>query len=496
MTSTAQAGAQPGAAYEKYAYPGFTYRVTHPAHTEVLARLFGLQPPAASAARVLELGCGDGANLLSMAQSLPGATFLGIDAAPGAIARGEALRQSAGLTNARLITADLERLPADMGPFDYIVAHGVYSWIPPRARGALLECCRERLAPQGVAYVSYNAYPGSYLRDMARDMLLYHVGDEQDPEARLASAHEFMATVVAIEEPSPFARVLRDHMGRMLESSDALLFHDELAEVSTPFYFHEFMEHAMAHGLQFLSEGELSESHMRGVPASAAQLIQRLPDDVLVREQYLDFFKNRMFRQTLLCHAEASVRRAIDDDVLEPLALHSPARPGETGDDGEQFVTPNGDTMTTSEPLIRAAMHALADAWPAALPFPELLARARDAVDPAPPAQAAADHLRAVMLEAYVARVVLLTSVPPPLVATPSERPRAAALARAQAAEGRQDVCTLVHANVKLEALDVPLLALLDGTRDRAALETATGIDGEQLVEALRRLAWLALLTD
>ncbi|HTB49367.1 MAG TPA: class I SAM-dependent methyltransferase, partial [Solirubrobacteraceae bacterium] len=140
-----------------------------------MGRLFGLDPAPACGCRVLELGCGDGGNALSLAQSLPGAQVLGVDASPGAIERGRRLGRAAGLANVELRCAMFEDLGEELGKFDYIVAHGVYSWVPPQARGALLDCAKRCLAPEGVAFVSYNAYPGSYLRDMARDMLRYHV---------------------------------------------------------------------------------------------------------------------------------------------------------------------------------------------------------------------------------------------------------------------------------------------------------------------------------
>ena len=225
---------------------------------EAIARLFGLSPGAAAQSTVLELGCGDGGNLLSLAQALPQARLVGIDAAAGAIARGRKLARTAGLGNVELMCLDLEELPegrglGEDGSFDYILSHGVYSWIPSRVRVALLAGVRRYLAPMGVAYVSYNAYPGSYLRDMARDILDYHVRDIADPQAKLAAARELMRTIVEIETPSPYAQVLREHMERMLRYSTALLFHDDLAEISTPFYFHEFVEHAHHHRLAFLT---------------------------------------------------------------------------------------------------------------------------------------------------------------------------------------------------------------------------------------------------
>ena len=171
---------------------------------------------------MLELGCGDGANVLSMAQTLPGASFVGIDASTAAIERGGEIAAAAGLANVQLRAAQLQELPEDLGGFDYVVSHGVYSWISPPARGALLQCCRQRLGAQGIAYVSYNAYPGSHLRDMTREILRYHVRDVADPQERLAQAQKLMQTIVAIDEPSLYARALREQMERMLNYSDAL----------------------------------------------------------------------------------------------------------------------------------------------------------------------------------------------------------------------------------------------------------------------------------
>jgi SAM-dependent methyltransferase len=357
------APASTAAAYEEVAYPGYAYPQTHPARLEALGRLFGLYPAPAAGCRVLELGCGDGANSLAIAQTLPGAIVVGVDASASAIARGRALAAAAGLGNVELRTDEFSEVEslARLGPVDYVIAHGVYSWITPAARGALLELTRRVLAPQGIAFVSYNAYPGSYLRDMARDILAYHLQEVQAPAERLAHAQHLMRTIVSVDSATPYARVLREQLQRMLDGSDALLYHDDLAAISTPFYFHEFMEHAAAAGLQFLSEADLADSQLRDVPDGVGELVASLPPDVVVREQYLDFFSNRAFRQTLLVHAELPLGRAIDDAALEALVLSSPARPAEDG-----FVGPDGAVMRTADPLVAAAMHELCERWPAA----------------------------------------------------------------------------------------------------------------------------------
>jgi hypothetical protein len=434
--------------------------------------------------------------VLSMAQTLPGSSFVGVDASAAAIGRGGEIAAAAGLTNVQLRAAQIEALPEDLGGFDYIVSHGVYSWISPRARGALLDCCRERLGADGIAYVSYNAYPGSHLRDMTREILRYHVRDVADPDARLRQAQRLMQTIVGIDEPSLYARALREQMERMLNYSDALLFHDDLAEISTPFYFHEFVEHAAAHGLQFLSEAELSESRMEGVPASAGELFDAVADDPLAREQYMDFLKNRTFRRTLLCQAEIQVQRALEDVELERFAISSSARPAPQDHLGEQqtFVTPEGYSVTASEPLVLAALRALADCWPAAPRFPALLERSLRAIDM--PAELAAARLRAIMLEAYIARVVDLHSTAPPVGVGADEWPRASPLARAQCAAGLPAVSSLLHVNARLEGeLEPRLLELLDGTRDREALAHELSSTAQQVEEGLSRFASLGLLT-
>jgi SAM-dependent methyltransferase len=457
-----------------------------------------------------------------LAQALPGASLLGLDAAAAGIERGAELARSAGLQNARLLCLDLRDLPPDLGEFDYILCHGVYSWVAPDARKALLAAIRDLLVPQGIAYVSYNAYPGSYLRDMARDILGYHVRGITDPHERLAAAQELMRTIVAIEEPTPYARLLREHMERMLRYSDALLLHDDLAEIATPFYLYEFVEHANRHGLAFLAEAELSESQMRGVPDSAARLMRDLPGDVVAREQYLDFFKNCMFRRTLLCHAGAGVGRELDETQLAAFYVAAqlevsqagPGAPadgaaerendadGEAGADAggaeleqETFATPEGFTVTTSEPLVRAPLGALAEAWPAALPFSALLSIACEAAGPRFSLELVAERLRTVLLQAYLGRIVHLLGCAPRLSAEAGERPRVSALARAQCAAGLPVVSSLLHANVRLEGdLEPRLLVLLDGSRDVDALIEETGASPEDAQAALARFAAAGLL--
>src|SRR5579875_1534709 len=141
-----------------------------------MAALHGLSPAPIESCRVLEIGCSEGGNLIPMAYALPGATFTGFDLAAQPIARGQERIRHLGLQNIRLFQADLTSVASapdqgGLGEFDYILAHGLYSWMQAPVRDRLLGLCAEHLAPQGIAFISYNALPGAPLRRIMRDAI-------------------------------------------------------------------------------------------------------------------------------------------------------------------------------------------------------------------------------------------------------------------------------------------------------------------------------------
>jgi SAM-dependent methyltransferase len=435
---------------------------------------------------VLELGCGDGGNLLPMACVLPGSSFTGIDRSGAAIARGAATAGELALANVELLEGDLTALPAALGAFDYVVAHGVYSWIGPAARERLLEACRTHLAPHGVAYVSYDALPGGYLREVTRRMLRWHLRGVADPWERIESARALLAAVAtAGEHGGPVQRTLAEQAGRALEQRDPSLFHDELAEEHEAFLFADFAADAGRHGLRYLAEADVFEMQAGVLPDVVARSLAELGDDLIAREQYLDFFKGRMFRQTLLCHA-AVERREPEPALVAGMLAATPARAvGEPGEGRVEFRGPGGAALTTDLALAKTAMLRLGEAWPRALPVSALTRSA-------PPGDAQALH--EVLLRAYAANLVQLHVWAPELPAAPSERPVAFALARLQAARGTH-VTNLRHSTVEItDERGRRLITLLDGTRDRAALLRELHRPADELERSLAGLAAVALL--
>src|SRR5438093_4154914 len=135
--------------YDEVLYPSHTHSQTHPDRLATIATLFGMTPAPVDGCRVLELGCGDGGNLIPMAFGLPGSEFVGIDLAARPIGSGQALVEALGLKNITLRPLDIMQISSDFGRFDYIIAHGLYSWVPPAVQDKILAICKANLAPEG-----------------------------------------------------------------------------------------------------------------------------------------------------------------------------------------------------------------------------------------------------------------------------------------------------------------------------------------------------------
>ena len=476
--------------YDETPYPGMSYSQTHPDRLATVATLLGLDPAPVDKSRILALGCASGWNLLPMAYALPESTILGIDRSARQIQEGQQMVEELGIGNLELRAMDILDIGPELGHYDYIIAHGVYSWVPAEVQDKLLEVCRQNLAPAGVAYVSYNTYPGWHMLRIIRDMMLYRTRNMVDPLERATEARallDFMAESIAPESSAygvflnTYAEFLRGELKGMSESGNAFLLHDELEEVNEPLYFHEFMDHAARHGLQYVGEAEFRTMLGSNFGSGVMAHLNQISSSVIDLEQYMDYFRNRTFRQTLLCHQSATVSRSLRPEVLRELYVASNAQPVEEEIDLHaatvvQFRGIDGATLSTDHPASQAAMICLAERWPRDVRFEELLAlaRARLGKDPNAPAdevETDAQVLGTNLLRAYgysnsLAELHVYT---PKIALQAGERPAASPVARLQAAHSTR-VTNLRHERVKLDELDRFLLQQLDGKNDRAAL--------------------------
>jgi SAM-dependent methyltransferase len=466
-------------AYDTVTYPGSAFPQTHPDRLATIAALHGLAPAPPALCRVLELGCGHGANLIPMAYVLPGSTFLGLDAAGSAIAQGRAQIEALGLSNVALLHADLLDV-RDLGTFDYVIAHGLYSWVPPNVQERILAIAAEALAPEGVAYVSYNALPGCHVRNALRQMMRWHVRGIEDPAERIGQARGFVRFLGEAAPPRPvFSAILAETLEHQGKQPDAVLFHDDLAEVNDPLLFVDFVERAGRHGLTFLSEADYCEMSIWDPESPAGRFLLEIgSENVVLQQQYRDFLIFRLFRQTLLCRAEAPLVRDPDPSRLRSLHVGANTRPASAAPDvvsdaPERFLAERERELTTPHPLSKAAFLELGSIWPRWIPMQELFAAARARISAAggrPVTEEDETRLLRFLLSSYLADVAELRTTPCNFVTDASERPRASALARLQARTAAE-VTSLRHATVRLEdPLVRRLLQLLDGTRDRTQI--------------------------
>jgi methyltransferase-like protein/2-polyprenyl-3-methyl-5-hydroxy-6-metoxy-1,4-benzoquinol methylase len=459
------------AAYEAVPYPGASQQTTRPEHLAALAILCGIDPAPVESCRLLELGCGDGGNLIPMAVELPGSHFIGIDLSPRQIAIGEEFAGALGITNLELRTASILDVDESFGTFDYIVAHGVYSWVEPHVQAKMLEICRRNLAPHGVAYISYNTFPGWHQRALVREMLLYHTRNVGDPFEKVARSRELIAAMIDASAKSgdAHAQLLREAQAHLDEYADRphYILHEYLEASNAPVTFHEFIARASAAGLQYLCDAEPQRTGIGALPdLTAARVQQFAGDDRIAREQYVDFVVNRTFRRSLLVHREQHVEEpAVTAARLQRLFITSSTTPESDApriddDSSESFRTERGATFSSTHPLAKSVLVELARAWPCALTAAELCIITN----------AAEEDIAELLGALFASSVIELHAMRPHCVNRASDRPHATLLARMQAATS--ELVTNQHGRVL--KLDEPiarlLLQQLDGTRDRAAL--------------------------
>jgi cyclopropane fatty-acyl-phospholipid synthase-like methyltransferase/methyltransferase-like protein len=497
------------ASYDEFPYLSLAFPQSHPDRLATLARLHRLEPAPVGECRVLEIGCAAGGNLIPMAAALPRSRFLGIDFSAVQVREGLADVAALGLTNIELEQVDLRDLGEESGVFDYIIAHGVYSWVPADVQEKLLDVCARQLAAGGVAYISYNTLPGWNMRGVVRDAMRYHTRQFPDARSRVQQARATLDFLAQATEgaQSPYALMLRSEAEELRRKQDYYVLHDHLEEFNEALFFHQFAARAARHGLAFLAEADFRTMQIGGLPAPVARTLDRMAPDILQREQLTDFLRNRIFRQTLLVHEDAPIDRALTPERVQSMWVASAARAA--GDDSDpssavpgEFRMPDGSGLRTPHPVTKAAMAVLAKHWPAPIPFSDLAAMAATRigltgdVDDAQTTTLASD-----LLKSFCAGAAELHALGPAFVIEPGARPKASPVARLQAARGAH-VTNMRHEMVGLDDADRRLLSLLDGSLERTAIAARAfpGQPAKSASEALddspARLARQALLVQ
>ncbi|HEY5805104.1 MAG TPA: methyltransferase regulatory domain-containing protein [Lysobacter sp.] len=464
-----------GKTYDELPYVSAAFAVTAPEQLRTAAWLFGLDAPPVERARVLELGCAAGGNLIPFAARHPQAQVTGIDLSQVQVEAGQRAVASMGLDNLRLLQASISDLGPSLGEFDYIICHGVYSWVPPDVQDAILRVSRQCLAPDGIAYVSYNTYPGWKAKEVVRDAMMLRADGRDGSGERLAYAR---GMIDFLHEMSPrdgvMAKIMADNIDTIRHGHDYYLTHEFLEVCNAPCYFRDFLAAARRHGLEYLAEAHVSSMFASNYGASQGQLLlAECGGDQVRLEQLIDFLSNRTFRQTLLVHPDNAGKIRYQLDPARIGQLHVAGRYSRESDDGTTWSSNRGHSVTASGAVTQAVIAALNNAWPGTVPVATLV-RIAQAV--APDREQGNDQLIAFVTSLIIANAVQYRRDPSQLEPGIDARPQVRPALRRLAAMGGDAPVKLFnewHQSPEPTLTASFLIPLLDGRHDRAALVAA-----------------------
>lgn len=469
------------ASYDESPYPLNSYPQSAPGHLAAVAHLFGLDVPPVAQARVLEIGSAVGGNLLPFAAQHPGAQVVGVDLSPVQTAVAQRYVQAAGLDNVTLLVGDIGDIDIEaLGPFDYVICHGVYSWVPEKTRESILSVMGRVLASTGIGYLSYNVYPGWKTKEIVREAMLLASADADTPADRVRAARavaEFLSQAALPDGAT--ARALADHNASASAVADYYLLHEELELFNTPCYFADLVRRAQANGLAYLAEAQPEQMFASNFGADLAEgLVQRFGDDQIQLQQHLDLAINRTFRQSLLVRGERAADISWSLDPRRFADVHFagwlPPADGETRLDGstQEFGDPDVLALVTADPIHKVAIDVLNISWPwtvsrdelidsvrASLPFPRGAAQVESAVDELLTSMITSGQLRYRLEQVRPQQDSVLRL---------DDSARRLAAGTRDGAEAYS--FTAWHETIALSPFDRYLLPLLDGTHNRSEL--------------------------
>lgn len=314
--------------YSELGYKSMPFPYTTPATLEAYAALVGISAPNPKTARVLELGATYGGNIISQALFNPDATFVGIELSQEQVEKGNEVIANAGLTNVSLIQSDIASIGSEIGTFDYIIAHGLYSWVDDGVKDALLRLIDEHLAEDGIAYISYNTYPGWHTMDEVRQLMMFSNRDKAQFNHKEKVLHgKTIGSIVGSqilkydnlkERNSKFLGALRS----VMQKDEYYVGHDHLEPNNDPVYFYQFNDHLEAHNLAYLCDADLTLSMVRSFDADIADTLDKLAlNDHVAQEQYLDFMLDTTFRKSIICKAKHA--ESVTYDMGNPELVNS-----------------------------------------------------------------------------------------------------------------------------------------------------------------------------
>lgn len=462
--------------YDRVRYPSLVFNQTHPERLAVLAKIGGLDPVLPGDARVLEIGGGDCLNSIAFAAAYPTARVWGFDLSSAAIADGQAMVDKGGLGNVELAVENIlsaaERYPARS--FDYVIAHGVYAWLPDEVREATMALIGHALSDRGVAFLSYNVSAGGHVRRFLREMLLEVLRGVDNPDERLGRAVAWLDHFgTETENDKPLQTALRFYARQLSEKQGSVLLHDELGECYFPQSLRAVAECANNYGLRYFTDATAS---FDGFHTDPSESMTNEDEPMIAKNQIEDFRFARFFRETLLVRADAPIDRILRAERVKGMLVSTKLRL-----DDEGALRHEKETVRLSDARLSQAWSDLGANYPARVPVEDI------ATTP--------DELRSV-LHMFAPKCIGLHLGPPPMCTIVGERPLSSPLVRGQILLGMEEVATLDHGQIRVSQPELrELLLAADGSRTIAEIgEMGIAIPADEVRDALNLAARLGLM--
>jgi methyltransferase-like protein/2-polyprenyl-3-methyl-5-hydroxy-6-metoxy-1,4-benzoquinol methylase len=461
--------------YDEIPYTGYPFEYNRPENLKSVGTIFGLNPAPLETARVLELGCSDGNNLFRFAETYPKSFTLGVDLSKVEIEHGQATLKALKLKNVELKAMSLTELDESYGKFDYIICHGVFSWVPDFVRDGILEVSKKLLSKNGLAFISYNTLPGWNMINTVRELMMYHSSNFTDVKDRIQQAR---ASLNFLQESlegqkTPHAEFMESSAKQMVEREDHYLRHEYLADENQAFYFNEFIEMAQEKGLAYLGDTDVQRMYIGNLPQKAVEKLGTI-NDIVRTEQYMDFIKNTQFRCTVLTHKDMPVSRNITNESLDKFNYYCNINPKEqevnlTDNSPVTFYIDNiqDKTMSSPDPAMKAVLMALHKNLGNCLSIKELVIEAKKLVTTTTEEailQNIYSNFSTLIFKGYIKFI----ADKPKSIATISKKPKISELARLQAqkvhANNRFWLTTSLNQLMIVQSHQLAIVKALDGT--------------------------------
>lgn len=349
--------------YDDLPYKSMPVEWTAPERLAVASLLHGGPRPRLDRYRVLEIGCADGSNLLPMAFFRPNAEFVGIDNAGTQIALADERKKSLGLGNIEFECTDLRNADRCIfGQFDFIIAHGVFSWISEATRDAMLQFCAKHLLPDGLFYLNYNTYPGWHVRGLVRRLLLAGTRAVAGLRERALLAQEIAARLTASmrTDESPFTRLLAKELDFVSEHHPSYVAHEYLAADNHAYWRSEFLQLAREHGLEYVADADFRYPSGREAIGGMPECLRH---DLYGPEadDAMDLLRYRQLHSPIMCLGPLTRRPR---SIAEFSDLTVASCLGNCAADASRFQHPSGYEVEAKEVGMQTALMRMRAQWP------------------------------------------------------------------------------------------------------------------------------------